>query len=481
MIQMKKNLLIWIIPLFFFLKTGLPQDTTAISTPYPELETIIENFDFRDTDIRDIVRLIATNYNLNIFIDNSIALRTTIHLTNVKVIDAILFLVREHNLQLVQQENIFKILPQIQPAPKPKEILVSFENGYLTLDLNNDDIHAAMRMIAEKSGKTILLDKNVSGKVSGYIQREPFEFGLQKLLENNGYILDRQKGIYIIRPELNQFAANEGVPVRSRGNYYLNVEDSLVTIDVQNAPINELLQEAARRMNKNVFIYGTIEGTISARVENLDFISFLNFIFQGSEVTYKIQDDIYLIGNKSVKGLSSSELIKLNYLKTDNITKHLPETLLTKAEIKPIIEQNGIMVTGTKNVIKEIRDYINTIDRPSPQILFEVLVIDFNTSKLRDISVQAGYSKEMQVDTSGKRINQLLPGIDILFNSNVLNRYIDKAGNFLGIANIGRLPEDFFMRVQALESEGLAQIRSKPQIATLNGYPADISVGQTQY
>jgi type IV pilus assembly protein PilQ len=74
-----------------------------------------------------------------------------------------------------------------------------------------------------------------------------------------------------------------------------------------------------------------------------------------------------------------------------------------------------------------------------------------------------------------------LPGLDILLGGDLVNRYIDKAGNFFGFTKIGKLPDDFYLQLSALESEGIAQIRSKPQIATLNGYPAEISIGQTQY
>ncbi|MCK5455430.1 MAG: type II and III secretion system protein, partial [Calditrichia bacterium] len=53
--------------------------------------------------------------------------------------------------------------------------------------------------------------------------------------------------------------------------------------------------------------------------------------------------------------------------------------------------------------------------------------------------------------------------------------------NYFGIANIGKLPDDFYFKVKALENIGRANIRSRPQITTLNGHPADITIGQTQY
>jgi type IV pilus assembly protein PilQ len=349
------------------------------------------------------------------------------------------------------------------------------------VDFKNEPVDDAMRLVAQKSGSTILLDKYVSGRINGLLQKVPFEVGLRHLLENNGFLIDKNKNIYTVKPAEEPFTEGEGKSIRSRGGRYVQVEDSLISIDVHNVTFNQLVQEAARKLDKNIFIYGNLDGSISAHVCGLLFKDFLNLLFQGSNYTFKVQDGVYLIGDKTVKGLSSSELIKLDYLKADALEKLLPQSFAAKAEIKYVTEQNGVMVIGTHNIIKDIKEYIKQIDQPSPQILIEALVIDFNTSKFREISVKAGYSNAAQTDTSGSFINQLLPGIDLLFNSKTINRFIDKAGNFMGVANVGKLPDDFYMQVKALESEGMAHIRSRPQIATLNGYPAEISIGQTQY
>src|SRR5437868_9332923 len=43
------------------------------------------------------------------------------------------------------------------------------------------------------------------------------------------------------------------------------------------------------------------------------------------------------------------------------------------------------------------------------------------------------------------------------------------------------LPSDFFIRLRALEDKGLANVKSRPLIATLNGQQATLSIGTTQY
>jgi type IV pilus assembly protein PilQ len=56
---------------------------------------------------------------------------------------------------------------------------------------------------------------------------------------------------------------------------------------------------------------------------------------------------------------------------------------------------------------------------------------------------------------------------------NVLGRTINMSS--------AKLPDDFYLRVKALETKGLADIKSRPLLATLNGQQASLSIGTTQY
>ena len=93
----------------------LPNETAA----GPGMEQTIERLDYKDADLRDIVRLLATRYDLNIFVDNAIDKRITLHLAKVKVRDALNFIAKENDLILQQTGNIYKIHPPPPPPEKP--------------------------------------------------------------------------------------------------------------------------------------------------------------------------------------------------------------------------------------------------------------------------------------------------------------------------------------------------------------------------
>jgi type IV pilus assembly protein PilQ len=54
-------------------------------------------------------------------------------------------------------------------------------------------------------------------------------------------------------------------------------------------------------------------------------------------------------------------------------------------------------------------------------------------------------------------------------------------GKEFDIGKLGVLPDDFYLNIKALETEGLANVKSRPIIATLNGNKASLSIGTTQY
>ncbi|MBN1128416.1 MAG: secretin and TonB N-terminal domain-containing protein, partial [Chitinispirillaceae bacterium] len=82
-------------------------DTAAVSrSGQPQRMT----FDFKDTDIRDVVRSISIAYGLNIIIDKDVSTKVTIHLTDVPVLEGLRTLLGAHGLALQKEGDIYRII-----------------------------------------------------------------------------------------------------------------------------------------------------------------------------------------------------------------------------------------------------------------------------------------------------------------------------------------------------------------------------------
>src|SRR3989338_6490109 len=94
---------------------------------------------FKDADLRDIFRALSQQHNLNIFVDNSIQVRTTVALRNVQVYEAMEFLCEQNNLVMDLRGGMFRIStrPTPKPEPPPPKIPMVYEAGLLTVQLKN--------------------------------------------------------------------------------------------------------------------------------------------------------------------------------------------------------------------------------------------------------------------------------------------------------------------------------------------------------
>jgi type II secretory pathway component GspD/PulD (secretin) len=172
--------------------------------------------------------------------------------------------------------------------------------------------------------------------------------------------------------------------------------------------------------------------------------------------------------------LNNSKLIVLKHLKAEEVLEMLPATLSKDAQLKLVKSQNAIMVLGTYETIDGLTQYIAQIDLPVAQILIEALVVDVDMDRIRQYGVDLFLGDAKRVPST----EHIYPNVDQVLNKTRAQDIVDAIP---GVRDIISLPKNFVAQVQALEQEKVLKIRSRPQISTLNGSEATITVGQTQY
>jgi type IV pilus assembly protein PilQ len=440
---------------------------------------------FKDTDIRDVFRALAYQHGLNIFVDNSVNKRATISLNRVRVYDAIKFLCEQNNLSLVLDGGIFRIseipAPKVVPPP-PHVPYVAYNSGHLWIDASNDNLATVVDEIQKKTSKNILIMSGTQGTISGELNDIDFDIGFTQIMNNNGFAVEKRQGIYLVS-QLNYFVGN-GTQSKISGPYWISVKDSLVTVDVTEAPLQRIISDLIHQVNADAVFYDPVPGSITARVTNVSLRQALDILLMNTKSTYKFSDGKYFIGDKTDKTMNETKLFKLNYLRAEKIMENVPQSISSQAVLKPVKEQNGIVIIATNDIVSAFEDYINEIDKPVPQVLIEALVVDYDLTRGSEFGVGAGLKNT--ADTVAQDYS-LIPGINYSANGVSVNAALKKIGNInlfgtnIGVANLGVLPNNFYLSLKAQEDKGLANVRSRPLIATLNGYPASLTIGTTQY
>jgi len=251
------------------------------------------------------------------------------------------------------------------------------------------------------------------------------------------------------------------------------MKDSLVYMELTAAPLEKVISSLTSQANLNSIIYGLIDGTVTAKLNGVTLIEAMQHIFRGSDYTFWYDDSIFFFGSKQMKSITNSKLLVLKSMKADEIMDLIPQELIKDMKVTVVPSQNAIMVLGAFESIVTLEEYINKIDLPIAQILVEALVVDIDMDKIRQYGTNLFFGNPRAAGNES-----IYPDLRLTFGQKSSQEIVN---GIPGLRDILTLPRNFVARIEALEQEKILKIKSRPQIATLNGKTAVITVGQTQY
>lgn len=501
---MFKQIVYILIGLFFTNLVAAQQDINELSRKFDELsiqkkglnESI--KIDVSGLTLHDFISSIAEEHQLNIDIEEDLDQPITNNFYDVTVKEVFIHLVQKYDLEVTFMNNIitFKKRKEIKIIEKklPKVIDVSYnsQNDFLSVKLENDSLPSVIKAIIDKSGKNLVLAPNVKTlKVSAYILNRPFDQVIEMLAKSNDLIATKdENGFYFIEKnnEINgNVTVNNGgspkskqpkVSIGSPGYYQIDLNKAgFLSVKANVADTADLLMEAAEKLHINYFLYNKPENektTLSA--ENITFDELLKNIFKGKKYTYNKQDDLYLIGEQATEGLRVTEMIQLENRSIESVLASLPKIFLEKLEIKEFVELNGLIVSGAKSILEELKVYIKQIDKVVPMVQIEVIIVQYNKSYDIQTGMKAGLDKINKQQTGGV----LFPTTDVTVNASSVNSLIN-AFNGFGLFKLGKVASSFYLNLKLLENNSIIKVESTPKIATISGHEAKLSIGETSY
>ncbi len=449
----------------------------------------------------ELLTSIAEEHRLNVSADPAMNQEVISNFFDVKVRDVFLFLVQKYNLEVSFMNNIvvFKNKEKKKPLPKiipKKEIAITYnsQNEFLSAKLKNDSLPAVAQKITEVSGKNVVLAPNVKEmKVSAYILNRPFDQVMDMIAKSNQLIATKdENGFYFIEKdtEITESGGNKSGGRRTKsksgrtqnasGDLELSLNDNgYMSIKAFDADATSIILQAAELLHINYFMYNKpdqIKTTLFS--DSIDFDSLLKHMFKGQKFTVKHVDDLYIIGEQTTEGLRTTELIQLENRTIETVLTTLPKSLTQGIELQEFVELNGILASGSKPAIMELKEVIRKLDKVVPLVQIEVLIVQYQKS----YEIQTGLQAILDPNEGGDVQTQgsIFPTTDVTVNSKSMNELID-AFNGLGIINIGKVTKNFYANLKALENNSVINLKSTPKIATLSGHEASVSIGETNY
>jgi type IV pilus assembly protein PilQ len=452
--------------------------------------------------VQEFLRALAQANNLNINIDPQLNFKIFNNFTNETALNVLVFLAKEYNLDI----NLIGTIMSVTKNPEPRviiplrEINVRYnkQDNTLSLELNNDTLSKVARKITQVSQKNIVVPGVLLNKqVSGFFADAPFETALEKLAyandlklvktsdnvfvfevlgENEELYINANKNTSVRRnlKQVNPMGNNQG----GGGNFRLESRivggKKLISVDALNVPMADVVKSVAQEMNNGYFLYSELRGNITTRVNDISYEDLLTSIFHGTEYTYRLENGIYLIGDRRIEGLRSHKIVQLQNRSLDTIQNMIPSEWKKGVEIKEFREQNTILLSGSSPQVNEIESFIKQLDKMVPMVLIEVTMIDIRKGKSVKTGISAG------VADSTKTGGTVFPGLDYTFGASSINNFLSRLGRNSSI-NLGRVTPNFYVTLSALETNSNVEIRSVPKLSTLNGHSATLSIGSKRY
>ena len=470
----------------------LEQKLVKLSETNPGLNQKLE-MSVNNIPIQDFVRSIGISHKLNVTVDPGIDAKINNNFAGVTVLEVFIFLCKKYELDLNFVGPIISFVKYVPPAAPPKittrKINVSYEafGNLLSFDLNNDSLSLITREITRQSKKNIAFAPELSNKmISGFVQQAPFDNAMDKLaFANDLKITLTADSFYLIEKAVKTAATNTTNPTgsnlvsNSQGKSFqglsINADGGLLAVEGTNIPIADIVSQVSASTKQNYFLFNELKGNATVSVKDVSYDGFLKYLFNGTQYTFRKEGDIYLLGDRNLEGLRVNKLVRLKNRTITKILDFVPAELKKDVDIKVFNDLNGIIVSGSEPKTTELEKFLREIDLVVPNVYIEVMIVDVQRSNTFAAGISAGLGS--QPATTG---GSVIPVQNYTVNANTINSVITSAGTLLPI-NLGFVTPNFYAVINAMESQGIIKIRSTPQLATLNGNEAKMSIGETQY
>lgn len=443
--------------------------------------------------LSELVNSIAFENNLNISVDPNINQLISYNFYDATVKDVLVFLYLNFEVEYEFVGSIISIevrrekpKPVVVAPPKAIDVKYNNANKFLSLNLKNDTLWKVTEIITQQSGINFVVDPEVRNQpVNAYLLNRPSEQVLDMFAKSNNLLLIPE-GDYFRLAKSDQPQGKPSNGGQGRGNSYepnskngdfILTKNDVGTIDVfaRDVDLATLVQAAAEETGVHYVLYSNLQGKVNMDVQDLRFDDLIKTVFEGTPYSMKLQEDVYVMGESNTGTLRTTKLIRLENRTIESVQTAIPADLTKGIEVKEFEELNGLIVTGTRDQISILSDFISQIDVVVPMVQIDVMLLTTEKSSTVSTGITAGISST-PTETSGT----VFPAPNLTLGSESINNILNAISGF-GLVNLGQVTENFYVTLDAMESNNMLDIQSTPKISTLNGHEATISIGRTTY
>lgn len=283
-------------------------------------------------------------------------------------------------------------------------------------------------------------------------------------------------------------------------------QEARISIEFAETPIRDVLFTFADFSGRSIVAGSTVEGTVSAKIENQPWDQALDIILQTNGYQARaLENGIIRVDN--ITSLNERELVesvytvayKINYTTATEVAQAVQGILSQRGTVSASDGTNSVVVTDIQRVHEDVRDLVGDLDQRTSQVTIQAKIVFVNRTDLDEFGVVYDLK-----DSAGNQLNVVAPGavdqdgdgvitlpeesvqqgtnvVALGGNSmaalgNAQNRVANPTLTLLSSLLIGRHTLVNFIEV--LQSRNLSDIQAAPSVTVLDNQQAEIQVGE---
>ncbi|HEX8237931.1 MAG TPA: hypothetical protein VF600_18470 [Abditibacteriaceae bacterium] len=237
-------------------------------------------------------------------------------------------------------------------------------------------------------------------------------------------------------------------------------EDGTVSIRAVRADIHELVAAIAQKSGLSVSVDDNVRRTVSLNLQRMEPAAAVGSIATATGLAISRVNNIFMMSegvptDLATYNLSGTASFRMQNIQAGTASGLLPNFLYSYVKVNS--EQNAVVVTAPQQMLAKIGADLQKIDVPSPQILIEAIAVELSDSSDLDVGLQVGNPDPRR------------------------QTFTDTSTGTIAYNSIGRLSDKFQVTLRALELQGKARVRARPQMAVVNGRTANIFIGAQRF
>ncbi len=267
-----------------------------------------------------------------------------------------------------------------------------------------------------------------------------------------------------------------------------------ISLDFQNADINDILRLIAEVSGFNIIAGGDVQGTVTTRMVEVPWDQALDVILKINGLAQEREGNIIRVApiarfiNERQETLRArqtdtqaeptvTQLVPINYADATELKSSLEKLLSARGSIFIDGRTNTMIVTDTRRNLDDVLSLVQTLDRQTPQVMIEARIVEASRDFSRELGVRFGGTYTAVTDrTFPNRIGVSGAATDPNFVVDLPAAVGAGSGGAIAFALAGA-NSILNVELSALEASGRGKIISNPRVATLDNTEAVIQSG----